>query len=271
MLSQLSRWLTYGVVAAFGLLGTVLYLAPRFSAARLPWSVSAFLAMTMGAWYVGTAFFAWRAVRDWRWPVVHPLLIYVWAFSLGQALVLAIHADDLSMGRGLAWPYVLAVVGAAAVALVGIADAVRSRLSFGREGPPVPLVLRVGGAAFVVAVFLLALPLVDGYDRPRSIWPGTLTLISARSFAVFFTALAVSSIAVAAARGLGPVVAYARAGIPLTVLILAAAVVYRSRFDFGDHSGQFLYVGLYVLVAVLALAVIAYAERTTARPEAGPG
>lgn len=264
MLSRLTRTATYAVAAVFSLLGAVLFVAPGWSAEQFPWRVSHFLAMTMGAWYAGTAVFAWVAARNGRWSVVRPALAYLWLFALGQALLVVVHEDVLDFDETLAWPYVLAVGAAAGAALVGILDVARVRPRSERGSVAMPLFARVLTAAFVVAVALLALPLVDGYDNPRSIWPGELTLISARGFAVFFGSLALSAALLLVGRALEPLVAYLRAGIVLNTLILVAAVVYAGQFDVGDHPGQLLYLGLYASVLVLSVALLAYGRRRAA-------
>ena len=113
-------------------------------------------------------------------------------------------------------------------------------------------------ARLLVAVAILALPLLDGYDTSRSIWPGELTLISARAFAVFFGSLSLSSGLLVVARSFEPMLAYLRAGIVLNAIILAAAAFYVGEFDLGDHPGQLLYIGLYAIVLAGALAMVAY-------------
>ena len=118
-------------------------------------------------------------------------------------------------------------------------------------------------AAFVVAVALLALPLVDGYDSPRSIWPGELTLISARAFAVFFGSLSLSAATLLIRRRLEPTLPYLRAGIVLSALILVAVLPYTDAFAIGDHPPQLLYIGLYVVVLVGSAALLAYGRRRT--------
>ena len=56
-------------------------------------------------------------------------------------------------------------------------------------------------------------------------------------------------------------VVFLRGGVLLSVLILAAAGVYVDRFDFGEHPGQWIYVGLYVVVGGLSLAILAAMRR----------
>jgi hypothetical protein len=265
VLSRPARALTFAVAGLFGALGVFLYLAPAYAAPRMPWPVSEFLAMTMGAWYVGSAVFAWRAGKDPSWSRSHALLLYVWAFSIGQALVLLLHADDLKTEKALAWPYMLVVAAAALASIVGIVDVVRRRPPRRPEGAPAPRWLRVAPGVFTAIVALLALPLLDGYDNPRSIWPGQLTLISARSFAVFFAALAISAAPLAVARGITPLVVYLRAGLVLNVTILAAAVVHFDRFDLADHPGQLIYLGLYAVVLAATVALLSWASGQSAR------
>jgi hypothetical protein len=138
---------------------------------------------------------------------------------------------------------------------------VRTRPRLAAPGPRTPTAFRILAAGFVVATALLALPLLDGYQNPPSIWPDPLTLASARSFAAFFGALSLSAIAVALSRQLAPVLTYLRAGIVLNVIILVAAAVFIGKFHFEAHPGQLLYVGLYVVVLVGTAWMLAYARK----------
>ena len=263
MLSVVARRLTYLIAALFALFGAVMFVVPRWADDNFAWSVSPFLAMTIGAWYLGSAVFAWEGARIWRWPVSHGVLVYVWLFSVLQGLLLVIHADVVRTGEPLTWPYVTMLVVAAAASVAGAAGATPKELvaDSHKVGKRTPRVVRLLSAVFVVAVAALAVPLVDGYDSPRSIWPGPLSLLSARAFAVFFGSLALSALALVVSGRLGAMVSYLRAAIPLNILILVAALVYIGQFDFGDHPGQFLYVGLYVVVLLAALAIAVYAAR----------
>ena len=258
MLTTLARRLTYPVAILFALLGSVLFVAPSWAADNFPWRVSNFLAMTMGAWYLGSAVIAFAGARLWRWALAHAILLYTWLFGFFQAVLLLVHADDLRTGEALAWPYIVTLAVAALNAVVGAVEIAQRRPARTPAGAPVPRLVRVLTALFVVAVALLALPLLDGYDNPRSIWPGELTLISARGFAVFFGSLALSTAPLVLARGLDPVLAYLRPAGVLTILILAAAFVYIDQFDFRDHPGGLIYIGLYVVVLAASAVIVAY-------------
>lgn len=259
VLHPVSRALTYATAAVFAALGLVLFLVPGWAADNFPWRVSNFLAMTMGGWYLGTAVFAWMAARDWRWSYVHSALAYLWLFSLGQAL-LVVQRDAIDGDATLTWPYVGAVSFAAGAAVVGVGAVAVERPKRERGRVAVPWWVRAL-AVFFFVVALLALPLLDGYDSPRSIWPGELTLTSARAFAVFFTALSLSSLFVLFARGLEFVTLFLKAGIVLSALILAAAFVYLGQFNVGDHPLQLLYIGLYAYVMVASGLLLVYEAR----------
>ena len=266
MLSPASRALTALVALLFAVLGGVLFVAPSWAAGAFPWPVSSFFAMTLGAWLLGSAAFAVEAVRSWEWTLIYPCLFFLWLFGFGQALLLLIHADDLSLDEPLGIPYLLALAVAAVCAVVGALDLARTRPLVFADGPATPRWFRVLAAAFVLVLFVLAVPLLDGYDNPRSIWPGGLTQLSAQAFSVFFLALALSAAPLVIARTLDAVPAYARAWLVLDVAILFAAALSLHRFDFGDHPGQLLYFGLYVGAAVLTVAILVYASRRRGPP-----
>lgn len=58
-----SRWLTYLRTALNSILGLTMFLAPIWAAASFAWSVSPFVAMTIGAWCIGNAVIAFERAR----------------------------------------------------------------------------------------------------------------------------------------------------------------------------------------------------------------
>lgn len=246
---------------AFAIVGAVLFFAPGWSADRFAWRISDLLAMTMGGWYLGTSAFAWTVVRDARWTRMHAVLAYLWLFSLGQLALLLVHRDVVRTDTALAWLYVVAVAASAGACLVGAVRVAVAGPELPRGGEPMRWWVVVLLAGFVVAVALLALPLVDGYDSPRSIWPGELTLLSARAFAVFFGSLSLSAALLLVRRRLEPLVPYLLAGIALSGAILVAAALHIGDFDVVDHPGQLLYIGLYAFVLLASVALVVYARR----------
>src|SRR2546423_14426321 len=92
-LSALSRNLTFVVAGLFTLLGLVLFFVPDWASANFLWKVSPFVAMTMGGWYLGSAFLAWEVARVWRWSSVYASIIFLWVFSLLETVVLLVHSN----------------------------------------------------------------------------------------------------------------------------------------------------------------------------------
>ena len=156
---------------------------------------------------------------------------------------------------------------AGVTAIVGIVHTVGSRPSIERTGPTVGALTRGLSLAFVLVVIGLALPLVDGYDNPKSIWPGPLSLISAQGFSVFFLSLAVSAAPLVLLGRSEATRLYGRAGLVLSGAILLATLVFIGRFDFADHPGGLLYVGLYVAVFAVTAWQLVSDRRLRQRPE----
>jgi hypothetical protein len=266
VLSPVSRALTAVVALLFAVLGAILFVAPGWAAGAFPWPVSTFFAMTLGAWLLGSAAFAVEAVRSWEWTLIYPCLFFVWLFGFGQAVLLLIHADELDLGEPLGVPYLLGLAVAAVCAVVGAVDLARRRPLVFADGAPAPRWFRVLVGAFVIVQFVIAVPLLDGYDHPSSVWPGALAELSAQAFSVLFLALALSAAPLVIARTLDAVPAYGRALLVMAVAILLAAAISLGRFDFGDHPWQLLYVGLYAGVAVLTVAILVYESRRRGPP-----
>jgi hypothetical protein len=78
----MSRTLTRLVALLFALLGAILFVASEWATREFLWNVSPFVTMTIGAFYLGSAVFAWECVRTWRWPSSYAASVYLWALSL---------------------------------------------------------------------------------------------------------------------------------------------------------------------------------------------
>jgi len=87
-LSRAPRALTAASGAAFAVTGALLFVAPGWASTRFAWSVSAFVAMTIGGWCLGTAWVAWVALRNRSWSASRGALVYLWSFSVLESLLL---------------------------------------------------------------------------------------------------------------------------------------------------------------------------------------
>jgi hypothetical protein len=85
-----------------------------------------------------------------------------------------------------------------------------------------------------------------------------LTVLSARAFGALYLALALATILLIWARNLEPIVIYARAGLIMTVLLLVAALIYISQFNFAEKPGELIYLGAYLSAAIVAGVILLY-------------
>lgn len=222
MLSSMSRMLTRLVAILFALLGAILFVAPEWATQVFLWTVSPFVTMTIGAFYLGSAAFTWECARTWRWPISYAACLYLWALSLLEAGVLVLHSGALRVNTILASGYLATIVVAALVAVKGIVDWARRRPKVTAEGPAAPRWIRLLAVGFAAGAGYIALV------RGGTIWPGRLTVLSAR------------------------------AGLIMTVLLMVAALVYLGQFNFAEKSGELIYLGAYLIAAIMAGAVLLY-------------
>jgi hypothetical protein len=268
-LSEASRILTYVVAVLFVAWGGLLFVAPGWAATSFAWDISPFVAMTMGGWYLGAGVMAFVAARVWRWPAAYALLIFAWTFGILEGVLLVIHRDVLMLSRPLALPYIVVLAVASLATIVGILDWMRKRPAMIAIGPPQPWWIRTAEAVFVVYVLALVYLLIDGVSPDGRIWPGPLTLLTARAFAAFFFSLAFAVAWLFFARGLGPVLVYMQPAIFLAAIIEVVAIVFTDRFDFVNKPGGLLYHASYIGAVIGASIIVLYcrAKRVTVQSD----
>jgi hypothetical protein len=271
-----ARALLVATAVAYVVTGLPLFLAPGWSSRHFAWKVSPFVAMTAGAWCLGTAAFALSAVRERRWTAARPAVVYTFAFGLSQ-LVVALYEHRLLRTRELlTWPY-LAALGLSIVA--GIVAMASGREHLGpdrRPGLPVTRFTRFLMIAFIGLVFFLAAVAFAAPPRATggAVFPEPLSLFSLRAFGVFYLSLGVGMIVLVADRHADAFLLYMRAGLVLVVPILVATVVYAGSFDLSAHPFQLLYPLAYVVALVGSVFSLWAARRRGTGPlsrrETGP-
>ena len=257
MLSAPLRTLLLITAAIFAAFGAVLFVAPTWAAPRFPFEASPFAVMTAGSWFLGGAFLAWWSVRDARWAVVYPGIIYVAALPILETGVLIAHLDEVESSV-VTWSYVAVLAVGVVTAVAAGVEAVRARAEHTQPvGRPVAVWARVLTALFLAFDLRIAIPLLLGITRGGRIWPGELPLPVARSFGAFYLAIAIAVLPLLVARRTGPILWLMPGAIFGAVVITTPALVYLELFNFDHEPGGLVYIGTYLVVLVVASVVLA--------------
>src|SRR3954451_17707791 len=125
----IARGLAASAGAVFVGIGVVFFIWPDASA-NFPWGVTSFVAQTIGGWAIGTGLIALDAARRWNVTSNYAGLLYLWAFSVLQLIVVVLFRDKLKTEHWLTWPYLLALIIGVASAVPGLplVYAARARL-----------------------------------------------------------------------------------------------------------------------------------------------
>jgi hypothetical protein len=262
-LSSVPRALTALTAVLSGIVGLLLFVAPEWAAPRFAWKVTPLMVMSIGAWFLGNSLWAARIVRDWRWTRWSSSLVYLWAFGALQLVVLLAYRDKVVTDTALAVLYLGTIAVMAVAAVVGVVDVARLRPRWRDDGPPIPLWLQMAVVVFILFTgFLFAVAIL----RPSAavggrVFPQDMTPLTVRTFGVYFLTLVLGAVAVVVVRRLSPLVVHIEGGIGITVPILAASLVYLHVFDFGEHPGQWIYLGAYVAFLLVAVPTVFHYRR----------
>ena len=244
--------------AAWLVTGVVLFVAPRWASEHFAWSVSPFVAMTIGGWCLGTAAFAFAAAwRGITWRDDRVVVVYLWAFGVLELGVALAYRDKLALEHPLSWAYLVALVATVTSGVAGVLHLRASERDAGpRDVPPSVFWVEV---VFVVFVGLLAAVALAGrrIGLNGRVFPEPMSLFTLRGFGAFYASLSLAFVAVLNRRSMTAVVRALWCGIALIVPITAASFVYIGRFDFSDRPLGALYIGAYLVALVGAVVVIA--------------
>lgn len=248
-------------------LGAALFLLPEYGAENFAWNVSPFLAMTIGGWSIGLGLMALDASRLWArngLSRVYASVVAVWLFCVLELAVVVGFAGLLRTDHWLTYPYMLALVLGGLSAVLGAPILWKRRPLLAKQGDGSPTWLRATYGLFaLVALGLAVAALTLDTSVPRVV-PEPLSHFSATAFAAFLLALAAGAAPMAVTRDVEPQAQYARAGLFPDVLALAAALSFSNTFDFAVRPGGWLYIGAYVIVAIVTLAIAWWHRRGNA-------
>lgn len=261
-LSPLSRQFTQVTAAAYAVLGAVLFLMPQWSSNHFFWKASPFVAMSIGAWYLGLAAATVVAVKSRSWSAAQAVYLELWLFAFLAAAVLIAFRRVLRWDQPLAFPYAAVTALAVISALVNLVGLIWRRPRWASEGGRVPAWLRTLVVVFVAAVLYLGvrgmLAQPGGAATEGRIFPEPLTLLSVRGFAALYLAISLSAVPLLWTRERRPILVYAQAGLPLAAVITVAALFHWEKFDFVERPGGLVYLGAYLGVLGVTLPLVAY-------------
>jgi hypothetical protein len=260
MLSESSRLLTYALAALYAILGLALFVFPARLAPLFAWNISPFVAMTIGGWCLGNAWAALVASRRWRWSQVYAVLIYLWLFGLLQLVVVFLFRDKLRLEHPIAWLYLLVLLTNVTAAILGITDLFRLRPPWTTGGRAITPFIRLLIILFVVFVGFLGfygLFAQEGWPGTRGgIFPELMSPFTLRSFGAFYLSLALATAMLWIARRFESFLTFIFAEMGLVIAITLAALRNIKLFDFATRPGGLAYVGVYVVVGAVMLALM---------------
>jgi hypothetical protein len=247
--------------AAYFGFGALLFLAPAWSAERFPWTVSPFVAMTIGGWCLGVTTFSWIGGRRGPIGAVLPVLTFVWLFGLSEITVLYLDKPAFNADALLAIPYVLSLALTLASGGFGLLE-LTHRAAAGEDihGGPADVDGRTRTVLLGLAAalgLLAAAAAIAGTVGPATsgkIFPEPVTLFTVRAFAALNLSLAAGALVAALRRSHTASVWLAFASIFLLVPTLVAALANLPAFDLATRPLGALYIGGYAALCLVAAA-----------------
>jgi len=192
----------------------------------------------------------------WRWNLrkSYAALLLVWVFAILELVVVVLFLGALRTDHWLTWPYLVALGLTAAAGVAGLPVLYRARDEIRRPGERIPAWVWFFIVSFVIVVGFLAVSLFlrTANSPGQTLFPEPLTLFTVRAFSAFFASLVAGAVALLFSRNLAAPVELARVGLYLVVPIIVASLANLGSFDFAARPGGLVYIGAYVLTAVLA-------------------
>ena len=259
MLSNLSHWPTYLLAVLYAVLGGLLFFFHQTLAPVFAWKVTAFMAMTIGAWCLGNAWLAWITARRWQWNLVFSALLYLWLFGLGELLVVFLFRSNLNLGHPIAWLYLITLFLNALAAIIGFVDWLRLRPSARVVGANFTRFQNFSLIAFIVFVGSLGIyglsVQVGAPGTNGGIFPEVMSLFTLRSFGMFYLTLALGVMPFLWNKNTNAILHHSIASYGLILFITIAAFVYLRLFDFAAKPGGALYFIAYLVIGIPLLFV----------------
>jgi len=248
--------------------GGVLFLAPAWAAERFPWTISPFVAMTIGGWCIGVTCFSWIGGRRGPIGAVLPVLTFVWLFGLSEIAVVLLDKPVFRVEAPLAAPYVLSLALTLASGGFGLLELAHRATAGDDIHGDRHLGLHVGirrsllGLAIVLGALAVAAALsgVVGPATSGKVFPEAVTQFTVRAFAALNLSMAAGALVAALRESRSASAWLALAGVFLLGPTLVAAFANLDAFDFANRPLGWLYLGSYAGL-LLASAAFAWVHR----------
>jgi hypothetical protein len=276
VLTPIARGVHRVTAVAYLGFGALLFLAPAWSAERFPWSVTPFVAMTIGGWCIGVTCFSWIGGRRGPIGAILPVLTFVWLFGLSEILVLLIDKPAFQVAAPLAVPYVLSLALTLASGGFGLLELVhkalrgedlhggdRGSVHGGVRATLLALALLLGGLAVGVTLAGTVSPATSG-----KVFPEPVTLFTVRAFGALNLSLAIGALIAALRRSHSASVWLALSAGFLIVPTLIAAFANLATFDLANRPLGAVYVGAYAVLLALIVPFVWRHRRVLAGAEA---
>ncbi len=240
--------------------GAVLFIAPGWAAERFPWTITPFVAMTIGGWCLGVTTFSWIGGRHGPLGAVLPVLAFAWLFGLSELAVIWIDKPAFRQDAPLAIPYVLSLaltLASGAFGLLEISRRVRAGEPLHGAGPErisreLQALLAGVGLGLASLAAAVAFAGTVGPATSGKIFPEPVTLFTVRAFGALNLAMAGGALVAAVGASRTAAAWLALAAVFLLGPTLAAALANLSAFDLANRPLGLVYVGGYALLLALA-------------------
>lgn len=258
MLSPTSRLLTRLLAVLYTALGIVLFFAPFWASQNFAWKVSPWVAMTIGGWCLGNAYFAWRSVRVWRWNAIFPNMVYLWSFGVLQTLVLIVFRDKLLLIGPVSWLYISTLFVNLICVGLGIYEWYKTKPKIKPEGKAIVPWIRINlffNISFAVLVTVVMLvnptPLIAG-----DIMPEKVSLFTIYAFGMFYLSLALAGLSLITSKGAAPIYNIAQGAVAFMIPTTLAAIFFFWHVNFMEELVAFLYITIYILIMLAAATIV---------------
>lgn len=246
----------------YSLLGIILFFNPVWSATQFAWKISPFVAMTIGGWCIGCAFFAWKSFQSGEWKLIYPNLIFLWIFGILETLILVAFKNKVLINSTMAIIYTGTLILNSLFAIFGIWFLAKNNLPKDSGNITKPKWLQNGfniGIFLVSGIALGALTTANGgIVTSGKFLPETLSLFTVRAFGAFYLSLVLTGLTLIKNKSILPVLAFIEGGLILTIPITIAALKYFPLDRLVYFPGGMIYIFAYIVVVFAVVPLLAY-------------